>query len=612
MHVSASGRCVALIDMDFFYCACERALDPSLLGLPMAVVQYNPYENSKSSGGGENIGGVVSLPAQPAAARVAVRDGRVLLPAAQNGSIIAVSYEARERGVTRFFRGREAVAKCPELVLVQVPTSHGKSDMGVYRDFGAKALALIHRTCGEGALTEKARESHTDGGGETAASVDEMYVDLTRPARALLGATSYADVLSEAAAAGTHVAGAEEAEAEAEKGAQPTGMLARNSFRAGHAGQVVRRIGEASAAWWQRTPDEWDEGEIQLAAGAVIVARARAAVSAELGFTCSAGIAANKLLAKLCGGLHKPNQQTLLPRGAVHALLDPLPIDRLRGFGGKLGAILREGRPDLGLPGYATAGELRSGGGAAAARLLRGEWSHPGEEAARAVRMASGCDDDAVRERPLAKQVGACKNFSGARGSVRGPIDSRAGLAEWASQLAEDIAARLAQQREEHGRIATTLVAHVSLDGQAGRSRRSQLRDPSACGIARQGVELLGPLLELRPPTRLGITNFGFSADSFEKEAHPKERGSLQRLFSAAAAAAPTQPRTAAGGASGRGRGRGSVGGASSKGAGRSRGGVGSGGPSGGGLPAYFTKASVAKSCMPPKALSRFAERGAG
>jgi len=379
------------------------------------------------------------------------------------------------------------------------------------------------------------------------ASVDEMYVDLTRPARALLGATSYADVLSEAAAAGTHVAGAEEAEAEAEKGAQPTGMLARNSFRAGHAGQVVRRIGEASAAWWQRTPDEWDEGEIQLAAGAVIVARARAAVSAELGFTCSAGIASNKLLAKLCGGLHKPNQQTLLPRGAVHALLDPLPIDRLRGFGGKLGAILREGRPDLGLPGYATAGELRSGGGAAAARLLRGEWSHPGEEAARAVRMASGCDDDAVRERPLAKQVGACKNFSGARGSVRGPIDSKAGLVEWASQLAEDIAARLAQQREEHGRIATTLVAHVSLDGQAGRSRRSQLRDPSACGIARQGVELLGPLLELRPPTRLGITNFGFSADSFEKEAHPKERGSLQRLFSAAAAAAPCTAAAAAG-----------------------------------------------------------------
>jgi len=64
-------------------------------------------------------------------------------------------------------------------------------------------------------------------------------------------------------------------------------------------------------------------------------------VTRELGFTCSAGVAANKLLAKLCGGLHKPNQQTLLPASSVGALLDPLPIDRLRGFGGKMGKILQ-------------------------------------------------------------------------------------------------------------------------------------------------------------------------------------------------------------------------------------------------------------------------------
>ena len=31
-----------------FYCACERALDPSLVGLPMAVVQYNPYEAGRN------------------------------------------------------------------------------------------------------------------------------------------------------------------------------------------------------------------------------------------------------------------------------------------------------------------------------------------------------------------------------------------------------------------------------------------------------------------------------------------------------------------------------------------------------------------------------------
>ena len=95
-------RVVGLIDMDCFYCACERALDRSLEGIPMAVVQYNPYEAGRNEAASSvSVGGVSSLPAEPASARVAVRDGKVRLPAAQNGSIIAVSYEARARGVTR-------------------------------------------------------------------------------------------------------------------------------------------------------------------------------------------------------------------------------------------------------------------------------------------------------------------------------------------------------------------------------------------------------------------------------------------------------------------------------------------------------------------------------
>ena len=185
-------RCVALIDMDCFYCACERALDPSLVGIPMAVVQYNPYEANRNERlGTDSVGGVSSLPAEPARARAAVRNGKVLLPAAQNGSIIAVSYEARARGVTRFFRGKEAVAHCPEIVLIQVPTAHGKSDMSVYRNYGARALKLIAKTCGPGTLVEKA-------------SVDEMYLDVSAPARAMLqNAHCHADVYCEALDAGT-------------------------------------------------------------------------------------------------------------------------------------------------------------------------------------------------------------------------------------------------------------------------------------------------------------------------------------------------------------------------------------------------------------------------
>jgi DNA polymerase eta len=90
------SRVVALVDLDCFYCVCERFLDPTLNGVPLAVLQYNPYENSKD---GTAIGGVVSLPAEPASARIVYKGGKLRMPSAQNGSIIAVSYEARARHV---------------------------------------------------------------------------------------------------------------------------------------------------------------------------------------------------------------------------------------------------------------------------------------------------------------------------------------------------------------------------------------------------------------------------------------------------------------------------------------------------------------------------------
>lgn len=52
---------------------------------------------------------------------------------------------------------------------------------------------------------------------------------------------------------------------------------------------------------------------VRLYLGALIAAELRAAVAAEAGFRCSAGIAANPLLAKLVSGLHKPNAATALP-----------------------------------------------------------------------------------------------------------------------------------------------------------------------------------------------------------------------------------------------------------------------------------------------------------
>ena len=168
----------------------------------------------------------------------------------------------------------------------------------------------------------------------------------------------------------------------------------------------MRDVDDWSTEWWSRPVFEWTQEDLLLAAGAAIVAKARAEVTKRLSFTCSAGIAPNKLLAKLCGGLHKPNQQTVMPRLAIHALLDPLPVDRLRGFGGKLGELIARGKPEIGIEGYKSCGEVRKAGANAVGKLLRaGGWSHPDDTAADVCAMADGIDTAPVADRALSRQA---------------------------------------------------------------------------------------------------------------------------------------------------------------------------------------------------------------
>jgi nucleotidyltransferase/DNA polymerase involved in DNA repair len=58
-----------------------------------------------------------------------------------------------------------------------------------------------------------------------------------------------------------------------------------------------------------------------LRPGGLIAARLRAGVAARLEYTMSAGVAANKLVAKIGSALHKPDAQTLVPQRAVPGLM---------------------------------------------------------------------------------------------------------------------------------------------------------------------------------------------------------------------------------------------------------------------------------------------------
>jgi DNA polymerase eta len=77
-----------------------------------------------------------------------------------NGSLIAVSYEARAKGVKRIMRGLEAKAACPDLILVQVPTNHGKADLKIYRDASANILQTLSKRY-PNAIIERALMEYT-------------------------------------------------------------------------------------------------------------------------------------------------------------------------------------------------------------------------------------------------------------------------------------------------------------------------------------------------------------------------------------------------------------------------------------------------------------------
>lgn len=84
-------------------------------------------------------------------------------------------------------------------------------------------------------------------------------------------------------------------------------------------------------------PNAYDLSNLRLLVGASFANKIRIAIKEETGYECSAGIAHNKILAKLACGLNKPNKQTILPFNQVSDLFAKLPISKLRGLGGKFG-----------------------------------------------------------------------------------------------------------------------------------------------------------------------------------------------------------------------------------------------------------------------------------
>jgi DNA polymerase eta len=92
---------------------------------------------------------------------------------------------------------------------------------------------------------------------------------------------------------------------------------------------------DLDAAETEDDDPDWDDVVMNI--GSEIIRDVRAAIRERLKYTCSAGIARNKMMAKLGSGYKKPNSQTIVRNRAVQHFLSSFKFTKIRNLGGKLG-----------------------------------------------------------------------------------------------------------------------------------------------------------------------------------------------------------------------------------------------------------------------------------
>ncbi|XP_064549016.1 DNA polymerase eta [Drosophila montana] len=416
----------------------------------------------------------------------------------RGGGIIAVNYAARAKGVTRHMRGDEAKELCHDIILCQVPNIREKADTGKYRDAGKEVANVLQRFTN---LLERA-------------SVDEAYLDITETVNQRV----------EQLQAGSFAL-------------KPQELINCHAVGYENIGDYVNKITNRFANPYvddERYMLAYDpndlpavrQSDLRLLIGACIAGEVRAAVKAETGYECSAGIAHNKILAKLAAGMNKPNKQTILPLAEIPALFDQLPVGKIKGLGGKFGEMVCEtlGVKFLGQVLKYSEKELH--------RKLdekNGSWLH---------NIARGIDLEAVTPRFYSKSIGCCKKFPG-----RNNITGLKTLQHWLGELASEINDRLEKDFIENNRKAKQMVVQYvqDVDGQeVASSRSTPLNHCDQETLAKQALELIKTNTKtfLRAGSEAALNNaikfLGISVGKFETASNAQN--SLQTMFANQAA----------------------------------------------------------------------------
>lgn len=220
---------------------------------------------------------------------------------------------------------------------------------------------------------------------------------------------------------------------------------------------------------------------------AVAIARAiKQQVLADTGLTVSIGVAANKLVAKIASDLQKPDGLTVVAAGQEQVVLDPLPVERLPGLGGKRGAALRAA-------GLTTLGQLRTSSDALLLPLF-------GRHAAALRERAAGIDDRPVVAEREGKSVSSEQTFDQ---DIADPQALRTVVLRLADRTAARLRARGALTRSLHLKLRQAdFTTHT-------RQRPLHPPDNSSRALGDAALDLLQRWLRAHPGARLRLLGVG-------------------------------------------------------------------------------------------------------
>ena len=235
--------------------------------------------------------------------------------------LIAVNYPARKFGISRFAPIMEAKKLCPSLILQHVATwKEGQEQWAYYEDaadnIATHKVSLDPYRMQSRKIVALIKDSLPAAPHQRVekASIDEVFVDLSAQVHSIL-LERYPELSRPAPYD------------------DPTENLPRPPTTALDWGaDTVIDLDET-----ETEDDDLDWDDIAMLIGSEIVRSVRASIRKHLRYTCSAGIAQNKMLAKLGSGYKKPNQQTIVRNRAVHQFLSGFKFTKIRSLGGKLG-----------------------------------------------------------------------------------------------------------------------------------------------------------------------------------------------------------------------------------------------------------------------------------